>query len=225
MNPSAFSSRISLFSRLKTGRDFIAGTLPVAILTKTWNSIFAKEGSMKLRTKAFQAVKTATARAFHVIKQAIKNFAKIAGIISLTWQIIWQLLIAFSGGLKVEFSHYWIYSRKVEHVEGTEECAVFDTITLPLTFYNTGGRAQTVRMLRLEVWTNGKFCGLFQAEREYEVFDQEEIENWRVKNFYINSVVPGHSSIVKVVEFYPTFWWESDKKKKILSCNLEPNIH
>lgn len=161
---------------------------------------------MKSWTKSFQVMKTLCAKSLYAIKWTIQNVGGIAGLIALIWQVI-----TFLGDLEVELSNYWIYSRKVERVKGANGCAVFDTITLPLTFYNTGGFAQAVRMLRLEVWTNGKFCKLFQANREYEVFDQEEIEHWRAKGFYINSVVPGHSSMVKVVEFYPVFWWKENE--------------
>jgi len=125
----------------------------------------------------------------------------LAGISALVWNIV-----LYWGDLEVEFSNYWIYSRKVERIAGTKGCAIFDTITLPLTFYNTGGFARVVRMLRLEIWVNDQFHDLFQANREYEVFDQQEVIRWEVKNFYINSVVLGHGSIVKIVEFYPTFW-------------------
>lgn len=125
------------------------------------------------------------------------------------WCVFALQLISYMGDLEVEFSDYWICSRKVEEVTGIEEYyAIFDTITLPLTFYNSGKRERVVRMLRLEVWDDDSVVDTYQANREYQRFGEPAIEEWNVENFYMNSVVPGHTYVVKTVEFYPVYWVE-----------------
>lgn len=132
------------------------------------------------------------------------GLAQLGGFAGLAVLII--TIIAWFQGVKVEFSDFWIITHKVETVQGSLECAWFDTITLPLTFFNTGSKHRAIGMLKLEVRKAGQLVDVYQANREYERFDREELEKWRVKNFYVNSIVTGHSAIVKVVEFYPAPW-------------------
>lgn len=124
------------------------------------------------------------------------------------------IIIPLTKGIELEFSDYWIITHKVEPIEGTKDCAIFDTITLPLTFYNTVSRHRAIGILKLEIrryhnakTVDKKIIYVYKAAREYEKFDPEEIETWNVKNFYVDSILAGNTDTTIIVEFYPSEWW------------------
>jgi len=138
------------------------------------------------------------------IRSFLEGLAQLGGFAGLALLII--MVISWTQGVRVELSDLWALSHKVETVHGSPECAWFDTITLPLTFFNTSSKHRPVGMLKLEVWKAGQLVDIYQANRESERFDEAEIRNWHVRNFYINSIITDHATVVKIVEFYPAPW-------------------
>ena len=151
-----------------------------------------------------------------------KKFLSVfGGAAGLTVLIL--MMIGWCQGIDVQFSDYWAISHKVETLHGISGCAWFDTITLPLTFYNTGLKYRAVGMLKLRIKKDGQVVGEYEANREYARFDEEDIMNWQMKGFYVNAIVAPHSSIFEVVEFYPDSW--QSKGEFILKDNEEYDVY